>query len=115
MDGLLLAAAQPTPVEDKVLALSDRLFDEDAVIMDRPASTSVRYATDHGPAIEVSWQGFQELGIWSKPGGAPFLCIEPWHGIASPVDFDGEFMDKPGIMLIAPAQKRVLSYQIRLG
>jgi len=31
------------------------------------------------------------------------------------VDFDGEFMDKPGIMLIAPAQKRVLSYQIHLG
>lgn len=114
-DGLLLATALPTPVEGKVLALSERLFDDDAVILDQPASTSVRYAADHGPAIEVSWQGFQELGIWSKPGGAPFLCIEPWHGIASPVDFDGEFTDKPGIMLIAPAQKRVLSYQIRLG
>ena len=114
-DGLLLATAQPTPVEGKVLALSERLFDDDAVILDQPASTSVRYAADHGPAIEVSWHGFQELGIWSKPGGAPFLCIEPWHGIASPVDFDGEFMDKPGIMLIAPAQKRVLSYQIHLG
>jgi galactose mutarotase-like enzyme len=114
-DGLLLAAPQPTPVEAKVLALSERLFDEDAVIMDRPASSSVRYAADQGPAIEMSWQGFQELGIWSKPGGAPFLCIEPWHGIASPADFDGEFTNKPGIMLIAPAEKRVLSYQIHLG
>lgn len=113
-DGLLLAAPQPTPVEGKVLALSERLFDEDAVIMDRPASSSVRYAADRGPAIEVSWQGFQELGIWSKPGGAPFLCIEPWHGIASPADFDGEFTDKPGIMPIAPAEKRELSYQIHL-
>ncbi len=113
-DGLLLATAQPTPVQGKVLALSERLFDEDAVIMDRPASASVRYAAGRGPAIEISWQGFRELGIWSKPGGAPFLCIEPWYGTASPVDFDGELIEKPGLMLIAPAEKRVLSYQIRL-
>ncbi|KRB24058.1 aldose epimerase [Mesorhizobium sp. Root695] len=113
-DGLLLKTPQPTPVEGKTLALSERLFDEDAVIMDQPASTSVRYGAERRPALEMSWQGFRELGIWSKPGGAPFLCIEPWHGIASPVDFDGDFVDKPGLMLIAPAAKRVLSYQIRL-
>jgi galactose mutarotase-like enzyme len=113
-DGLLLPTPQPTPVEGNILKLSERLFDEDAVIMDQPASTSVRYAAERGPALEMSWQGFQELGVWSKPGGAPFLCIEPWHGIASPVDFDGDFVDKPGLMLIAPAAKRVLSYQIRL-
>ncbi|WP_192181150.1 aldose 1-epimerase family protein [Mesorhizobium amorphae] len=113
-DGLLLPKPQPTPIEGKSLALSERLFEDDAVILDRPASTSVRYAADQGPAIEMSWQGFQELGIWSKPGGAPFLCIEPWHGIASPTDFDGEFTDKPGVMLIEPAAKRVLSYQVRL-
>jgi galactose mutarotase-like enzyme len=113
-DGLLLATPQPTPVKDKVLNLSERLFDDDAVILDRPASASVRYSASRGPAIKMSWQGFQELGIWSKPGGAPFICIEHWHGIASSVDFDGEFIDKPGLMLIAPAAKRVLAYQIRL-
>ncbi|TIN28377.1 MAG: aldose 1-epimerase family protein [Mesorhizobium sp.] len=113
-DGLLLKTPQTTPVEGNILALSERLFDEDAVIMDQPASTSVRYAAEHGPALEISWQGFRELGVWSKPGGAPFLCIEPWHGLASPADFDGDFVDKPGLMLIAPAAKRVLSYQIRL-
>ncbi|ESY09921.1 aldose 1-epimerase family protein [Mesorhizobium sp. M0615] len=113
-DGLVVAAPQPTPIEGKTLALSEQLFEADAVILDRPASTSVRYAARNGAAIEMSWQGFRELGIWSKPGGAPFLCIEPWHGLASPVDFDGEFADKPGVMLIAPGEKRVLSYQVRL-
>lgn len=113
-DGLLLAATQPTPIEGNTLALSERLFDEDAVILDQPVSSSVRYAAGRGPAIEMSWQGLPELGIWSKPGGAPFLCIEPWHGIASPLDSDGDFVDKPGVMLIAPGAKRVLSYQIRL-
>ncbi|TPM35839.1 aldose 1-epimerase family protein [Mesorhizobium sp. B2-3-5] len=113
-DGLLLPQSWPTPIRGKTLTLSERLFDDDAVILDQPAGTSVRYAAEHGPAIEVSWQGFEELGIWSKPGGAPFLCIEPWHGIASPVGFDGEFSDKPGLMLIEPGVKRSLSYRIRL-
>lgn len=114
-DGLLLADPRPTPVVGKTLALSERLFEEDAVILDRPVSKSVRYTADRGPAIEMSWQGFNELGIWSKPGGAPFLCVEPWHGIASPVEFDGEFTEKPGVMLIEPSGKRMLSYRIHLG
>jgi galactose mutarotase-like enzyme len=113
-DGLLLPDPQPTPVEGRTLALSERLFDDDAVILDRPASSSVRYAAEHGPAVEMSWRGFEELGIWSKPGGAAFLCIEPWLGIASPADFDGEFADKPGMMLIGPGDRRVLSYHIEL-
>ncbi|RWN15732.1 MAG: aldose 1-epimerase family protein [Mesorhizobium sp.] len=113
-DGLLLKRPQPTPVEGNILPLSERLFDEDAVIMDQPASSSVRYAAERGPTLEMSWQGVRELGVWSKPSGAPFLCIEPWHGLASPVDFDGDFVDKPGLMLIAPGAKRVMSYQIRL-
>jgi galactose mutarotase-like enzyme len=113
--GLVLPTPQPTPIRGKRLALSERLFDADAIILDRLASTSVRFAPDRGPSIEMSWDGFPQLGIWSKPGGAPFLCIEPWHGFASPVDFDGEFTDKPGLMHIAPAATRSLSYRIRIG
>ncbi|PBC09557.1 aldose 1-epimerase family protein [Mesorhizobium sp. WSM3859] len=114
-DGLLLPGTQPTPIEGKTLPLSEKLFVDDAVILDKPASTSVRYTASQGPAIDITWQGFNELGIWSKPGGAPFLCIEPWHGIASPADFDGEFADKPGVMSIEPGGGRVLSYRIGLS
>ena len=113
--GLMLAQPEPTPIGGKILALSEKLFDDDAVILDHPASNSVRFAADRGPSIEMSWNGFRELGIWSKPGGVPFLCIEPWHGFASPVEFDGEFTDKPGLMHIPPAATRSLSYRIRIG
>jgi galactose mutarotase-like enzyme len=113
--GLMKAAGEPTPIVGNRLALSERLFEDDAVILDRLASTSVRYAADRGPSIEVSWEGFRELGIWSKPSGAPFLCIEPWHGFASPVDFDGQFSDKPGLMQIARGETRTLRYRIRVG
>jgi galactose mutarotase-like enzyme len=113
-DGLIRPVPEPNPIQGKTLALSEQIFEDDAVILDQPASTSVRYAADRGPSIEVSWQGFRELGVWSKLGTA-LLCIEPWHGFASPVDFDGEFTDKPGLMHIAPARQRILTYRIRVG
>ena len=111
-DGLLRAAPEPTPITGNTLALSERLFDDDAVILERPASNAVRYATATGPSIEVSWQGFRELGLWSKLGGAAFLCIEPWRGFASPAEFDGEFADKPGLMHLGPRETNRLMYCI---
>jgi galactose mutarotase-like enzyme len=113
--GLLLSEREPTPIKDSFLHLSESLFTNDAIILTHPSSTAVRFAADRGPAIDVSWQGFRELGIWSKPGGAPFLCIEPWHGFASPTDFDGEFSDKPGLMKIACGKTELLKYRIKLG
>jgi galactose mutarotase-like enzyme len=111
-DGLLRARPLPSPIAGKSLALFEQLFDDDAIILDQLASHSVRYASDRGPSLEIAWDEFRELGIWSKPGGAPFLCIEPWRGFASPVDFDGEFSEKPGLMHIKPGEKPTLSYRI---
>lgn len=117
--GLLRAATEQSPVRGTVLPLSESLFTDDAIIFDRINSSSVRYAAGHsaptGPWLKMSWRGFRELGIWSKPSGAPFLCIEPWRGYASPAGFDGEFSDKPGLMHIAPGAEEQLSYRIEVG
>lgn len=117
--GLLRAAAEPGPVKGTVLPLSEALFVDDAVIFDQIESGSVRYAAQQGastgPWLKMSWRGFRELGVWSKPSGAPFLCIEPWRGYASPAGFDGEFTDKPGLMHIAPDAQEQLSFRIEVG
>jgi len=113
--GLMRAKPEPSPIRGKILPLSERLFDDDAVILDRLASSSVRYAAERGPSIEMFWEGLPELGVWSKPGGAAFVCIEPWHGFASPAEFDGEFSGKPGVMQIAPGEKRSLGYRVRIA
>ena len=113
--GLMRAKPEPSPIRGNTLALSERLFDDDAVILDRLASSSVRYAAERGPSIEMFWEGLPELGVWSKPGGAAFVCIEPWHGFASPAEFDGEFSGKPGVMQIAPGEKRSLGYRVRIA
>ncbi|WP_091894170.1 aldose 1-epimerase family protein [Bradyrhizobium sp. Rc2d] len=117
--GLLRATTEPSPVKDKSLALSEALFVDDAIIFDRIESSSVRYAAGQGastgPWLKMSWRGFRELGVWSKPSGAPFLCIEPWRGHASPAGFDGEFTDKPGLMHIAAGAEERLSFRIEIG
>ncbi|MET4391265.1 galactose mutarotase-like enzyme [Bradyrhizobium sp. F1.4.3] len=117
--GLLRAATEPSPVKGTVLPLSESLFSDDAVIFDRINSNSVRYAAGQGastgPWLKMSWRGFRELGVWSKPSGAPFLCIEPWRGYASPAGFAGEFSDKPGLMHIAVGAEEELSYRIEVG
>ena len=111
-DGLLRLQSEPSPIRDRELALSETLFEDDAIILDKPASTSLSFTAGEGPSLEVSWAGFRELGIWSKPEGASFLCIEPWRGFASPFEFDGEFVDKPGLMHLGLNETQRLSYRI---
>jgi galactose mutarotase-like enzyme len=112
--GLLKPGPAPSPIVGQTLALDPALFAGDAVILDEPASNAVRYTAPGARTVEIAWEGFRELGIWSREGG-DFLCIEPWHGTASPADFDGEFRDKPGLMLIPPGERRTFSTRIRLS
>jgi galactose mutarotase-like enzyme len=112
--GLIRANPEANPVQGRTLALADRLFEDDAIIFDRLTSTWVRYAAKTGPSIRMSWHGFPQLGVWSKLG-TTLLCIEPWHGFASPESFDGEFADKPGLMHLAPGERRNLTYRISVG
>ena len=38
-------------------------------------------------------------GIWTKPN-APFLCIEPWCGLADSVSDKGSIYEKEGIIIL---------------
>lgn len=113
-DGLLTGADRPSPIAGRHLALTEDLFAADALILPRPASRSVRFAAAEGPALTVAWEGFTQLGLWSRDGG-DFLCIEPWRGMASPADFVGEFEQKPWLMLIPPGEVRTAVHRITVG
>ncbi|HEY8190449.1 MAG TPA: aldose 1-epimerase family protein [Micavibrio sp.] len=113
-NGLLMTETFSSPVQGCDLPLNEDLFENDAIIFDQVRSGSVLYAAPDGSGIEIDWDtDFSTLGLWSRKG-ADFLCIEPWHGISSPMDFDGELSDKPGMLLIAPGASRRLGYRIRL-
>jgi galactose mutarotase-like enzyme len=99
--GLLTAERHPTPVSHRRLPLDDALFQDDVLIFDDIRSPYVIYGGD-GARIRVSYPDTPYLGIWTKPG-AEFICIEPWHGVADPEGFSGDFTTKPGVFLVAPA------------
>ena len=111
VDGLLDPHPYPSPVQDRVIKLNDELFREDVLIFDQLRSKKVRYSAPGTPVLEFAWQGFEQLGIWTKPG-AGFICIEPWRGLPSPHDFDGEFSEKPGILTIPPGGRRHFRYTV---
>ena len=109
--GGLLGPAIPLPFSGTELPLRDALFIDDAIVIPDVTNRSVRFAALDAAgrelrALTVSWEGYKDLGIWSKPTGAPFLCIEPWFSMASPMGWQGEFADKPGVLKLAPGESR---------
>jgi galactose mutarotase-like enzyme len=112
-NGLLSPVRHPTPVSHRRLALDDALFRDDVVIFDEIRSRSVTYGTDTGPRLRVSYPDARYLGVWTKPG-APFICIEPWQGIADEAGFSGDFRTKLGVFTLAPGAAQSLTMQISL-
>jgi len=109
-DQLLRAEPEDTPVVGDVLRPRDALFETDALIFDRIRSRKVTFGTTQR-AVSVSFPDLPDLGIWTKPG-APYLCIEPWQGLADPHGFTGEFRAKPGVVEVSPGDTRRFAMHI---
>lgn len=94
------------------LPLTDTLFDQDALIFKDLESNSVTLMHEEEPLWTFDFTGFPYLGIWSKSRTSPFVCIEPWHGIADHTDHNGDFTQKEGIKHLAPREYFECSYRI---
>jgi galactose mutarotase-like enzyme len=97
--GLLTPERHATPVANRRLQLADALFEQDVLIFDQIKSRSVSYGGNLGPRLRIGFPDAVYLGVWTKPG-APFVCIEPWHGITDPEGFSGDFTQKPGVRVL---------------
>jgi galactose mutarotase-like enzyme len=111
--GLLMPERFPTPVVERRLALQDALFQNDAVIFDDLRSRSVTYGAAGGPRLRLSFPDAPYLGVWSKPQ-ANFICIEPWHGVADPQGYSGNFSAKPGVFMVTPGASMAAKLAITL-
>ncbi|HFD32359.1 MAG TPA: aldose 1-epimerase family protein [Gammaproteobacteria bacterium] len=113
-NGLIKHNDITSPVNNKILMLDDGLFEHDALIFKNIKSKSIRYESaqndDVNAAIELHFEDFNDLGIWTKPG-AGFICLEPWLGYSSDVGFDGDFFNKPGIIQLPGQSSRSFSFE----
>lgn len=100
---------------EKILPLSEEVFKNDALVFHDLRSKEITLKSkNHNNAISVEFSDFPHLGLWSKPTGAPFICIEPWLGHSDYEDFHGEFKDKAGIIRLDVEKNFCCSYTITL-
>ena len=107
-------------VDSDTLPLSWELIDREKTITlenvpDRRitlAASTEAPSEAHG--IQMDFEGFDYLGIWSATPGCPFVALEPWCGIADTVDCDGIFEHKPGIISLEPGQSIAKTLNIRV-
>lgn len=107
-------------VNSDTLDLSWELIDREKTITfedvpDRRITLTANVdATSETHGIQMDFEGFDYLGIWSAAPGCPFVALEPWCGIADTVDCDGIFEHKPGIISLEPGQSIAKTLNIRV-
>ncbi|HSF55478.1 MAG TPA: hypothetical protein VLA71_17110, partial [Algoriphagus sp.] len=98
--------------ETKEIPLHGHLFDRDALIFKQLKSREVSLShRQRGPVVKLEFEDFDYLGIWAKPG-APFVCLEPWLGIADSADHSGLLAEKEGIRMLAPGETETKTFRI---
>ncbi len=98
----------------KRLKLSRALFEKDALIFENLTSSHVTLQSDQSNRkVKISLSDFERLGIWTKEG-SPFLCIEPWNGIADAVHSTGMLDQKEGIISLEQDGEKEYQYQIEI-
>lgn len=112
-DGTIAADTVPSPLDGRVLRLTDELFAHDALVWDPVESSSVRYGAPGTPHLDIAFPDTPQLGIWTKPGAA-YVCVEPWHGIADPHGYTGEYRDKPGVFIVPPHGEKRIAMSVTL-
>lgn len=85
-----------------IINLNLDLFKYDALIFNGLKSNLITLkSTKNNKELTMDFTGFPYLALWTKPTGAPFICIEPWYGHSDYSNFNGEFKDKEGIQKLS--------------
>lgn len=115
-EGLLTGETEKVLDNKRVLPLRDDLFAKDALVLKEFASSQLTIrSSKHPHQVNVRFKDFPYLGIWSKPVGASFVCIEPWYGVASTIGSSSDLTKKEGILQLAPGQDFTCSYAISIS
>jgi galactose mutarotase-like enzyme len=111
--GLLSGQTEPVLDNQTELPLTYELFADDALVLKKFDFTHITVRSRRSErAVRLRFDGFPYLGLWTKGPGAPFVCVEPWQGIASSVGEPQELADKEGMLNLPPGQTFATTYSI---
>lgn len=97
--------------------LTRDLFKNDALIFETKGHNVFTIESDEGQArVSVGYDQLPFVGIWSPyPQEAPFLCIEPWAGVADDLHASGKLEEKIGIEKLETNQLFQTNYFIEIN
>ena len=115
-NGLLTGKSEPYLQNNKSIDLSHAIFDNDALIFEGLKSSYCTLKSSHQQTrLRFHFPEFPMLAFWTKPNTlAPYLCIEPWFGVADSVAGDTSFDQKKGIQQLEPEKNFNCCYGIEL-
>ena len=95
------------------------MFKNDALVYNNIDKVTIN-SNNSDMYVSLSFKDFPFVGIWSpyyedSNSMAPFVCIEPWQGIADLVGSDYDFKNKFGINMLEVGQEFEASYTITVG
>ncbi|ULQ49507.1 aldose 1-epimerase family protein [Liquorilactobacillus nagelii] len=98
------------------LRLTRTAFKKDALIYQLAHPVLLELTTTaHRHGVRLDLPATEYVGIWSPyPAEAPFVCIEPWWGLADDLSSTGELQQKRGIHELAQQQLFNASYTISI-
>nr|WP_314085546.1 aldose 1-epimerase family protein [uncultured Shinella sp.] len=109
--GLLSTSRTPSPFDKGRIVLAQDQFLDDAMVFPEGAGDGLTYAAEGGPALKFHFENLPNLALWTKPG-APFLCIEPWHGTAAEFGGSRELRDRPFTTVLLPGESRRFAFSV---
>ncbi|MEH7457969.1 aldose 1-epimerase family protein [Bacillus sp. JJ1127] len=98
------------------LPLTYDLFKNDALIFENMNTSEISIRSHkHNKFVKVAFEGFPFVGVWTQSNDAPFLCIEPWYGIADELEPAKDFKEKKGVQSLQANETFTCRYSITIG
>ncbi|WP_234966860.1 aldose 1-epimerase family protein [Olsenella urininfantis] len=112
--GLLDFSSRVTVLEgESALPLAHELFDVDTLVLEQVPGRSVRLVGPAGHGVQLDFEGFDYLGVWSAANSAPFVALEPWTGCSTARDEGDVFEEKRGMTKLLPGESLERSFFIK--
>ncbi len=111
--GLISASRLASPFKAGRLVLDHGMFEQDAMIFPEGAGKGLRYGVEGGPTMHFSFENLPNLALWQKPG-APFICVEPWHGMAAEKDGSKELAERPYSLTLPPGEISRFAFTVEI-
>lgn len=101
VNGLTNDKTEIVALDDKKLHLKSSLFYNDAIVLKNIKSNQIQLYSEKDPhGLRFMFEGFPYFGIWAAKD-APFVCLEPWCGIADNIHHNYQLANKEGINQLA--------------